>query len=361
MKLKGLLLFTLLSSLVLPANLATGKQSFTYLYTLSYSFENQGTRTITIAEEDLMVPRFMNTTHQKVYIEETTHPYIIKSDIDGNQALLIDLDREIQGGEKDGFSLTYKIESSTTTKPSFKLDEAEGIENIPSELILEYTSPSETFMSEDKEILNLSMSLVNEEDSVLENTLSLIEYIMTEIDYTHFEYPLYPNQTLNTGKGDCDDQSILLISMLRSLGIPAYLQVGIIFHPNIKDSSTSWEGHLTNIQEGVGWHGWTMVYIPPWGWIPVDLTMNKSDDALDILKKAPEYDSNVIPAINVSDQSYITETLVTRKRIMESELYVTLNDKAVQINNQDNKQNWLIIALGGTTAIAIALMFYFKD
>jgi hypothetical protein len=360
LKLKDLLLFILLSSLVIPVNFTTGKQSTTYLYTLSYSFENRGTKTLTIAEEDLMVPRFMNTTHQKVYIEEKTHSYTIKSDIDGNQALLIDLDRELQSGEDDGFSLTYKIESSAITKPSFNLNDAEGEENIPNELVLEYTSPSDTFMSEDNEIQNISRTLVNDEDSVLEKTLSLIEYVMKETDYTHFEYPLYPNQTLTTGEGDCDDQAILLISMLRSIGIPAYLQVGIIIHPSINDSSTSWEGHLTNTQEGVGWHGWAMVYIPPWGWIPVDLTMNKSDDAMEILKKAPEYESNVIPAINVSEQSYITETLVTMERIMDSDLYVTLNDKADQINKA-SKQNWLIIVLGGSTAAAIALMFYFKD
>jgi uncharacterized membrane protein len=88
--------------------------------------------------------------------------------------------------------------------------------------------------------------------------------------------------------------------------------------------------------------------------------MNKSDDAMEILKKAPEYESNVIPAINVSEQSYIAETLVTMERIMDSDLYVTLNDKADQINKA-SKQNWLIIVLGGSTAAAIALMFYFKD
>jgi hypothetical protein len=129
----------------------------------------------------------MNTTHQKIYIEEKTHSYTIKSDIDGNQALLIDLDRELQGGEEDGFSLTYKIESSAITKPSFNLNDAEGEENIPNELVLEYTSPSDTFMSEDNEIQNISRTLVNDEDSVLEKTLSLIEYVMKETDYTHFE------------------------------------------------------------------------------------------------------------------------------------------------------------------------------
>ena len=53
--------------------------------------------------------------------------------------------------------------------------------------------------------------------------------------------------TMNSREGDCDDQSILFISMLRSLGIPAWLEIGLLYD----QPKDMWFGHA-----------WTNVYIP---------------------------------------------------------------------------------------------------
>ncbi len=53
--------------------------------------------------------------------------------------------------------------------------------------------------------------------------------------------------TLNSREGDCDDQSILFISMLRSLGIPAWLEIGLLYD----QPKDMWFGHA-----------WTNIYIP---------------------------------------------------------------------------------------------------
>ena len=54
-------------------------------------------------------------------------------------------------------------------------------------------------------------------------------------------------QTLNSKSGDCDDQSILLCSLLRAVGIPAWLEFGVLYDPSTED---------------FGAHGWANVYIP---------------------------------------------------------------------------------------------------
>ena len=181
---------------------------------------------------------------------------------------------------------------------------------------------------------------------------------MDNTTYCNFEVPQYPSDTLANHLGDCDDQSILLITMLRSLGIPAYLQVGIYIHPSIDDSDTSWEGHLTNEAKGVGWHGWTMVYIPPWGWVPVDLTLTSAKSGLDLIQNSPEYGVNIIPVMNVSTQPYIGATLETRERIINSSIYVTVSDEAHAVYGADNPfQNYLLIGLGLALLVSIGLMF----
>jgi len=68
-----------------------------------------------------------------------------------------------------------------------------------------------------------------------------------------FEYKIgrgiaqYPEETLLQRSGDCDDQSVLFISMMRSLGVPAWLELGALYDP----STGTWVGH-----------GWAWFFLP---------------------------------------------------------------------------------------------------
>ena len=64
---------------------------------------------------------------------------------------------------------------------------------------------------------------------------------------TYGGYPKWATGTWNDKRGDCDDQSILFISLCRAAGIPAMLEIGALYNPQNRE----WEGH-----------GWANVYIP---------------------------------------------------------------------------------------------------
>ncbi|NIU01818.1 MAG: hypothetical protein GWN01_13185, partial [Nitrosopumilaceae archaeon] len=78
-----------------------------------------------------------------------------------------------------------------------------------------------------------------------------------------------------------------------------------MLNERIQNSRTAWDEHLLISQDGIGWHGWAMVFIPPWGWTPIDLTLTQKDSAIDVINDSPQYTSNVIPFINISEQEYI--------------------------------------------------------
>ncbi|MCB1559798.1 MAG: transglutaminase domain-containing protein [Xanthomonadales bacterium] len=71
--------------------------------------------------------------------------------------------------------------------------------------------------------------------------------------------------TLHAGHGDCGQQTLLLMTLLRLNGIPARWQSGAMFSP----------GDYWNI------HDWGWLYIAPYGWLPMDVTFGRldSDDA----------------------------------------------------------------------------------
>ncbi|MCI0497533.1 MAG: transglutaminase family protein [Thermoplasmata archaeon] len=54
-------------------------------------------------------------------------------------------------------------------------------------------------------------------------------------------------EVLAEKRGDCDDQSVVLISILRAMGIPSWLEMGLLYNQNTRE----WSGH-----------GWANAYIP---------------------------------------------------------------------------------------------------
>ena len=81
------------------------------------------------------------------------------------------------------------------------------------------------------------------------------------------EYSTIPDisaYTLDAGHGDCGEQTLLLITLMRMNGIPARWQSGWTFT----------KGDYNDI------HDWAEIYLAPYGWVPADVTYGRlaSDD-----------------------------------------------------------------------------------
>ncbi len=67
------------------------------------------------------------------------------------------------------------------------------------------------------------------------------------------------NYVLETGHGDCGQQTMLLIALLRLNGIPARWQSGWVFSDGKYDTM----------------HDWGQLYLAPHGWVPMDVTYGR--------------------------------------------------------------------------------------
>jgi transglutaminase-like putative cysteine protease len=337
---------------IVPAQAATQ-----YKYTVTYTFENKGATAVTLERDDVSVPLFLNSQSQTITVTSSSPPlgptYI---DEDGNPIAEPDINLTIPANGKLTYTVIFQIASSGMVKPQFDASKAGVISDIPAALVSEYTKTTETFWSNYTEIAKLAKGLTDGETTVLGKITRLVKWFRVNVIYTNHEIPLYPNETLTQRQGDCDDQSILLVSMLRSLGIPAYLEIGAVLSSNIDGTDTVWDGHLTISEKGLGWHGWAMVYTPPWGWIPIDLTLTDYDDPMQTIQNAPQYTPTVIAALKINKQVYTTLSVETRQRIVSSSIYVTSTEVAggIQAGWIDPTMIFLAITLAG----AIILMFY---
>jgi transglutaminase-like putative cysteine protease len=347
-----LILFILLVQIA-PAHAATSN----YSYTETYTFENKGTSPVTLTRDDVAVPLFITNEYQNISITSSS-PSLGTSyaDEDGNMLKDPKINMTIQPGAKITTTVTYRIESSDVSVPSLSLSSAGTTSGITSSLVSQYTSTTDTFWADNPQIMSLAYSLTKDEPTVLGKVTRLVEWFSANVDYVNHEIPLFPNQTLAQRQGDCDDQSILLISMLRSLGIPAYLEIGIVFNSGISGDDTVWDGHLAIKETGLAWHGWAMVYTPPYGWIPVDLTLVSDSDPLKMIQKAPEWTAPVVTAMKISDQRYTSVSVETRQRIIDSNLYITSVETVEGLQGSWINPTMILLAVG--LCVAIGFMFY---
>jgi transglutaminase-like putative cysteine protease len=98
-------------------------------------------------------------------------------------------------------------------------------------------------------ITGLSNDLTSNSLTVYENVRNVYDYVRNNVEYQTIPgtEPKSCLQTLADGTGDCDDQSILLISLLRAAGIPAWLAFGVLYD----QGRDVWGGHA-----------WAEVYMP---------------------------------------------------------------------------------------------------
>ena len=330
-----------------------------FVFRSTYTFENRGETAYNITRADSMLSLFMDNRWQTVTIRNASHGILEETlDEDGNGLAVVDLPSEIPAGETMIFSIEYAILSEDMPRPEIEPAEAGGIDDIPDSLVGEYTGETESFRRND-DIESLARELAAEETTVLGTVTRLIGWIVANVTYCNFDTPLYPDETLGDLQGDCDDQAILLISMLRSLGIPAFLQVGVVFSESIDSEKSSWEGHLSFRQDGVGWHGWAMVYVPPWGWIPVDLTLTGATDPMEMILRAPEYESSVVPAFNVSRQAYIGDSRQSREQMITSDLYITISETFIGESTGSSWPVFVYIGVGlAVGAIFVVVVIY---
>ena len=101
----------------------------------------------------------------------------------------------------------------------------------------------------DPEVKALAKQIVGSETNVYTILLKIYKWMDDNLAYRtqRSAEPQSCSQTLAARAGDCDDQSILLASLARSIGVPVWLNLGIIYDP---------------VRDYWGGHGWNNVYIP---------------------------------------------------------------------------------------------------
>lgn len=314
---------------------------------------NNGTSPIPVNDTDLLIFDYplgilgQKVNDVKVWVDGREYGYTLRND-DGSVFLVInapEIENAVIGpGEKIEAGVEYIVTINLTARI------LSAIEILSSTNLMELISRSGSWNdipSIDKRyvektamwnysnpLIRLLVKYIERQgrDKPLVAVLSAIKWLDDNIVYETRIPPRHPWEVVLEGAGDCDDQSNLLITILRSLGVPSYLEIGIVWvDNNFNLTNTSANGHITYTFIGGGGHGWVTAYIPPWGWVRIDMTISLGT-GIDHIRHAAYYITPIVITGNVTRGDYAKSSAHFTEKIEEKELYYRLH---IEIYNYD--------------------------
>jgi len=332
------ILIMLLTTIAFQNSLAaegdTQDVGYTIKTRVTYSNPVNGTRIWNITEEDRTIGLFMNNTWQTAYLLNHSYPLeMMKNDEDGNLiAVLRFPNLRLNPGENVSYTVAYRFLSKPRSIPEITEEKSGTLDEVPRDLREKYCGEEGPWLVNDPVLQELAYSIAKNATRVLTIVKNFVAWINQNITYTDHEVPMYANETYAERSGDCDDKAILFVTLCRIHKIPAYLQVGCIYMPTTtRTSETYWEGHVTSVLKRIGWHGWAIVYVPPWGWLPVDLTYVKAglSDPLNAIKAGAVTLQETVQYLNITQTDYVALSRESRELVTENDFYIYMEDEMV--------------------------------
>lgn len=109
---------------------------------------------------------------------------------------------------------------------------------------------------------SLAKEIVGSETNPYSQSELVYDYIINHFPWAgareYSTIPCLPEYVVNEGHGDCGQVSLLYISLMRTLGVPARWESGWMLHPGEKN-----------------YHDWAEVYFEGVGWVPVDVSFGR--------------------------------------------------------------------------------------
>jgi sugar lactone lactonase YvrE len=136
-------------------------------------------------------------------------------------------------------------------------DKVGSLGEIPKNIKEKYLSDNTKFSMQDDIIQTAVVKAVGEETSPYWIGRKIYNYVIDQIEYERVGGWNIAPTVLDRGTGSCSEYSFVYIAMCRAAGLPARYVGSLV----IRGDDASWDNVF---------HRWVEIYLPNYGWIPVD-------------------------------------------------------------------------------------------
>ncbi|MCL2626451.1 MAG: transglutaminase-like domain-containing protein [Cystobacterineae bacterium] len=171
------------------------------------------------------------------------------------QGLAVSLGRQTFGPLKDGLQ-NLRVEALLPPRPqaNFPLKDPEAGKNLEATPQIESGLPA---------VLALAKKVVGKEKNAWAAAQKINRWVFQNMKKSYGASADTTQLILQQMKGDCTEHSLLAVSLLRSLGIPARRVNGLVYAPQVDDPVPA-----------LYWHQWVEVYVGLW--VEMDPTFNEA-------------------------------------------------------------------------------------
>ncbi|MFH0733613.1 MAG: transglutaminase-like domain-containing protein [bacterium] len=127
--------------------------------------------------------------------------------------------------------------------------------SIPQELFYFFTK-AEPSLEQTAEIINKANNIAGIGNNIIPKVKNIFSWVRNNMLYVYPPEKRGVLEAFEKLKGDCGQYSALFVTLCRCIGVPARQQSGLVIQ---KDNT-------------FGYHVWSEIYVPKFGWIPMDAT-----------------------------------------------------------------------------------------
>ncbi len=164
-------------------------------------------------------------------------------------------------------TLTYAVNAEVSAIRYMIIpDKAGTLEDIPREIREKYTVDGSHYRVQSPYIQETVKKIVGDEKNPYWIARKIYDFIIDSLEYEMIGGWDVPEVVLKRGSGSCSEYTYSFVTLCRAAGLPARYQGSIVVR-----------GDDASVDEA--FHRWAQVYLPTYGWVPVDA--NRGD------KKSP--------------------------------------------------------------------------
>jgi transglutaminase-like putative cysteine protease len=198
----------------------------------------------------------------------------------------------VAGGSKEVVSYSVSAEVSAI-RYLIRPERTGRLADIPADIREKYTVDGTHLRIDSPYIRKTVKKVVGQEENPYWIARKIYDFVISRLEYQMAGGWDIPEEVLRRGQGSCSEYTYVFVALCRAAGLPARYQGSIVVR-----------GDDASIDEA--FHRWAEIYLPNYGWIPVDANRGDAPSPVDQARGFGELSNRfLITTVNGGDSPYL--------------------------------------------------------
>ncbi|UCG51573.1 MAG: transglutaminase [Candidatus Latescibacterota bacterium] len=234
-----------------------------------WALNNYGPGNVTDVVLNIAIPEELPNQVLLSDLDFSTAPVKITKDQWEQPCAVFDLGSVEAGSKKE---LTYSVNAKVSAIRYLIVPEKTGtLKDIPRDIRKQYLSDGSRYRLSSPYIQETVKKVVGDEKNPYWIARKIYNFVIGELHYEMIGGWDVPEVVLKRGSGSCSEYTFSFVSLCRAAGLPARYQGSVVVR-----------GDDASVDEA--FHRWAQIYLPNYGWVPVDANRGDKESPVDQAK-----------------------------------------------------------------------------